>query len=162
MSGRPTRHTESMGREHAGATRIWVGGAAAALALAACGNVVVDDSASGTGPTTTTQGGPGGSATTSTTSTPVTTMTSTPVTTTTSSPVTETGTSCVAGCNDAITSGTMPCYGLGFALYGLLVADASTCADCTDNLVVFLAASPSCLSCLEASFPIDVQNCVAH
>ena len=169
MSAAGTRHADAMGHSKAAGISLgWT--AAAALALAGCGNVVVDGSP-GTGGLPGTPGSTGGDTLTITTSTDTLTMSSS-TTTPTTAPTSSTGSvgssgtgsggTCVMGCDDAITTGTMPCYGIGFAYYGALVASACTCMECTTNLCAFQIPTASCLACVQANFPTDLQNCIEH
>jgi hypothetical protein len=141
---------------------------AGALALAACGNVVVEGSPTTTGetPGTGSTGGSTPTAGTWTTSTSTTPTGSTP-TPTGSTPETAPGGPCSEGCQIAITTGTTPCDGLGFAYYAALVATAcgnfSMCAvECNTSLCEFKNPSAICMACLQTSYPDDLQNCAAH
>ena len=158
-----------MGREHGrtaglgwAARAIAVGGLAACW-LAACGGNVVVDNVDDPG----TPAGTGGGATGPTTTT-LPTTTSIPTTTTGGPTSTPPGSgSCSSTCAEAFTNGTLPCYGLGFALYSQLNSMAcgggSGCGVvCNDNLCAFAASTPACTTCVEAALPDELQTCLAH
>jgi hypothetical protein len=154
-----------------------LGFAALALAgcgLAACGNVIVDDRGETGGEPGTGGGAPTAPTTTSSLST---TTSSLPTTTTSSSTTTwttttswgpgTTGSGCVTSCAVAFTDGTMPCYGLGFALYGQLVGkvcDSMSPCDqlCQDNLCAFHASSSACTACIGEQNPDELQACLSN
>jgi hypothetical protein len=140
---------------------------AAALALTGCGNVIVDGDTGtdGTGASGTGASGTGGGTSSSGSTTVVTTTT----TATTGSGSTSGSTSggCGTGCDGALTTGTRPCDGPGFAYYGALLGAScgsmSLCGfPCNGNLCGFEIPTASCLSCVEANYPAFLAQCTSN
>jgi hypothetical protein len=168
MSRERSRHEGTMERKDGRSTKASAGWAtAAALVLAGCGNVIVDgDTGTGdtTGPIGT--GGAGGTTSGSTSSTVVTTTT-TSASTGSGSTSGTIGGGCGGGCNDAVTIGSHPCDGPGFAYYGALLGAScgsmSMCGfPCNGNLCNFGIPTTSCLSCVEANYPGFLQQCMSN